>query len=214
MRRRLLLQAAGLVVLATGVSNASAGSYIDFFKAVERDDARTVTVLLRRGFDPNSRDERAQVAFSLALREPSPTVAEALWAHPALDVEAESPAGETPLMFAALTGQVGWMKRLLARGARVHREGWAPIHYAASGPEAQAVALLLRAGAPVDALSPNGSTPLMMAAGYGSLDGAELLLQAGADVRVRSASGWSAANFARQAGRDAFIERLERLARP
>lgn len=214
MRRRQALQglavAAGVVAL--GCPPARADTYKDFFKAVERDDGRTVARLLQRGFDPNARDERGQPALVLALKEDALAAAQALWAHPQLDLEIANAAGETPLMMAALRGHVDWMKRLIARGARVHREGWSPMHYAASSAEPEPVAVMLQAGAPVEAVAPNGNTPLMMAAGYGSIDAARMLLQRGADARSVNKAGLGAADFARRASRDRLAEELEKAA--
>lgn len=190
------------------VSVAKAGAYEDFFDAVARDDALTVTTLLQRGFDPNSHDPEGQPALFLALRNPSPKVADALWAHPGLRVDIVNGSDETPLMMAALRGNVEWMVRLLDRGAQVHRQGWSPIHYAATGPQPRAVALLLDRGAPVDARSPNGTTPLMMAARYGSEQSVALLLQRGADRRLRNQRDLDAAAFARDGGRDALAREL------
>ena len=76
--------------------------------------------------------------------------------------------GMTPLMMAALKGNIAGVKMLLERGAQVNKSGWSPLHYAATGPEPDLVRLLLERGADVDAASPNGTTPLMMAANYGS----------------------------------------------
>jgi ankyrin repeat protein len=211
LTRRLLLAGAAAAGLLGG-RPVWAGSYEDFFKAVERDDGRSVAALLQRGFDPNSRDERGQPALSLAFKEDALKAAAALWAQPQLDLEAVNAANETPLMLAALRGHVEWMQQLIRRGAHVHRDGWAPIHYAASGPEVEPVELMLKAGAPVDAVSPNGSTPLMMAAGYGAIDAARLLLRRGADATVRNKRGMSAADFARSAGRDALAAELETAA--
>jgi ankyrin repeat protein len=208
MNLRIYFRYLCYTIVAIGFSVANAGAYEDFFAALERDDARTVTALLQRGFDPNSRNPEGQVALYLALREPAPAVAEALWAHPQLQVDAVNGAGETPLMMAALRGQVSWMRRLLERGARVHQQGWSPIHYAATGPEPQAVELLLERGAPVDARSPNGTTPLMMAARYGSERSVALLLQRGADRRLRNQRDLDAADFAREAGRESLARQL------
>jgi uncharacterized protein len=201
------------LVVALGVSVAMAGAYEDFFKAIENDDAGQVTALLQRGFDPNTRDEKGQVGLYLALRSDASQVAEALWAHPGLDVEAANSAGETPLMMAALRGRLAWARRLLDRGANPHRVGWAPVHYAATGPDPGVVALLLTRGAPVDARSPNGTTPLMMAARYGNQDSVDVLLKAGANARLRNDRDLGAADFARAEGRTALASRLETLAR-
>jgi ankyrin repeat protein len=200
------------LTVATGFSGANAGAYEDFFDAIKRDDGRAITALLQRGFDPNSRDEQGQAALYVALRQPSPAAAEALWAHPALDIHASNAAGESPLMMAAMRGQLAWAHKLLARGARPHQDGWSPIHYAATGPEVEMVRLLLDKGAPINARSPNGSTPLMMAARYGSEASVDLLLARGADPKLRNQRNFSAADFARMDGRDALAQRLDAAA--
>lgn len=201
------------LVVAIGLSSAHAGAYDDFIKAVNNNNAATVQSLLQRGMDPNTRDESGQPALTLALRGEAFPVAEALLASPQLDLEATNAAGETPLMMAALKGQTEWVQRLLARGAKVQRAGWSPVLYAASGPDSRAVALLLDKGAPVDARSPNGTTPLMMAARYGAEPSVDLLLQRGADPKLKNDRQLSAADFARQGGREALAQRLERLQR-
>ena len=169
--------------------------------------------LLERGFDPNAADEKGQVGLYLALREGSLQVAEALLKHPGLKVDAVNAADETPLMMAALRGNLEWTQRLLDRGAQLNRKGWTPLHYAASGPEPKVVSSLLDRGAEIEARSPNGTTPLMMAARYGAYDAAERLLARGADPRARNDLGLGAADFARQGDREALAVKLEQAAR-
>ena len=200
-----------IVSIATGA--AIAGAYEDFFRAVGMDDDRGVQRLLAQGFDPNAVDPKGQTALILALRDGSPKVAEALWRSPQLEVDRLNASGETALMMAALHGRVEWMRRLLERGAKPHREGWSPIHYAATGPQAAAVALMLDRGAPIDARSPNGTTPLMMAARYGTEASVDLLLSRGADATKRNDLQLDAADFARQGGREYLVERLQRAAK-
>jgi uncharacterized protein len=192
-----------------GFSSVRAQSYEEFFRAVGRDDGRGVAQWLARGFDPNARDPQGQTALHLALRDDSPQVVESLLKRANLDVDALNAAGETPLMMAALRGQLEWVRRLLERGAKVHIDGWSPIHYAATGPQPKIVALLLDRGAPIEALSPNRTTPLMMAAGYGAEANVDLLLARGADPKRRNDRDFDAAAFARQAGRDFLLKRLE-----
>ena len=194
-------------------SSANAGAYEDFFRAVNVDNVRTVNQLLERGFDPNAADEKGQVGLYLALREGSLQVAEALLKHPGLKVDAVNAADETPLMMAALRGNLEWTQRLLDRGAQLNRKGWTPLHYAASGPEPKVVSSLLDRGAEIEARSPNGTTPLMMAARYGAYDAAERLLARGADPRARNDLGLGAADFARQGDREALAVKLEQAAR-
>lgn len=196
------------LIVAAFVSSAFAGPKEDFFKAVDIDAANVVTGLLAQGFDPNERDDQGQVPLFLALRSESRKVAAVLLAHPKVEVDVANPHGETPVMMAALRGDLALTRALLDRGARIAREGWTPLHYAASGPEPKVVELLLERGAPIDALSPNGTTPLMMAARYGAIDAADLLARRGADKAVRNQRGLTAADFAAGAGRDELALRL------
>ena len=202
--------------LALGLSSARAGAYEDFFKAVNLDDARSVEALLARGFDPNSRDEKGQTPLYLSLREGSFKVSAVLLAHAQTRIDLANAVGETALMMAALKGHTAWVQQLLDRGARLdpaEPKAWSALHYAASGPEPSAVQLLLARGARIDATSPNGSTPLMMASRYGQEDAVHLLLKQGADPRLRNDLNLSAADFARQAGRQVLADSLEKLAR-
>jgi ankyrin repeat protein len=191
---------------------AQAGAYEDFFKAVALDDAAAVERLLQRGFDANSVDEAGQGALLLAMREGAFKVASTLMKSPGLKVDQPNSAGETALMMAALRGHAEWLPRLVAQGAAIEREGWTPLHYAATGPQPAAVAWLLERGARVDVRSPNGTTPLMMAARYGTEESVDLLLRRGADPKLRNQLDLSAADFARLAARERLAERLAAVA--
>ena len=213
---RILFKFVLYLTLAAGFSVAKAGAYEDFFKAITFDDARTVSGLLERGFDPNARDEQGQTPLYVSLREGSFKTAAVLLAHPQLRIDMANSAGETALMISALKGQTEWLQKLIDRGATVDSPGtkvWTALHYAASGPEVSAVQLLLARGAKADARSPNGSTPLMMASRYGPEDAVQLLLKQGADMRLRNDLGLGAADFARQAGRETLADSLLRAAR-
>jgi ankyrin repeat protein len=69
---------------------------------------------------------------------------------------------------------------------------------------------LLAHHAYIDAESPNGTTPLMMAAQYGVESVVVSLLEAGADASLRNEQGLSALDFARRADRPDIVLRLER----
>jgi len=207
LRRRW--RAGMAAVLAAVAVTAQAGSYEDFFVAVENDDVPTVSALLRRGFDPNARNPRGQVGLYLALRSDSPRVAELLAAHPQIDIDAANFDGETPLMIAALRGDYHWVLRLLQRDAQINRDGWTPLHYGAAGPNPKVVELLLDEGAEIEARAPDGSTPLMMAAIRGSEQVVDLLLARGASTAPRDARGLRAVDRARGVGRDFLVKRLE-----
>lgn len=191
--------------------NAIAGSYIDFFRDIERDNSAAIQGYLRDGFDPNTVSEKAQPALLSALRAESYKSAKVLIAHPNIQLDLTNPQGETPLMMAALKGNIELMNLLIARGALVNKPGWSPLHYAATGPSAAAVALLIRHRADVNAASPNGTTPLMMAARYGIPESLKLLIQAGADLQASNAMGLNALDFARQGARPDATEILHKL---
>ena len=202
------------LILIIGVSSATAGAYEDFFKSVINDDARTVDNLLVRGFDPNSQDENGQNLLYLSQREGAPNVAQVLLMQPQLRIDLPNKAGETALMMAALRDQDTWVAKLLDKGARIDgsteagQPGWTALHYAAAAPGSKALVLLLARGARIDARSPNGTTPLMMAAQYGSEDAVNALLKQGADVRLRNDLNLGAADFAQRVGREALASRL------
>ncbi|ODU08188.1 MAG: hypothetical protein ABS84_14130 [Rubrivivax sp. SCN 71-131] len=206
-QQRLCVACAG--VLLPLAAPVRAGAYEDFFTAIEVDDDGHLRRLLARGLDPNTIDPKGQHALYLALRGGSPKSFALLLQHPAIQVDVANAAGETPLMMAALRGLVGAMTTLIERGAQVQRDGWTPLHYAGSGPSAAAVALLLERGASVDARAPNGNTPLMQAARYGSEDSVRLLLKNGAERTLRNRRGLDAAAYARLDGRDSLARRLE-----
>lgn len=213
MKRRALLRAAGVGALSLPGLAARAGSYEDFFRAIDIDAPGIIRDLLQRGFDPNARNPKGQVALSIALREQALKAAEALWAHPELDVNAENAVGETPLMMAAMRGELEWARRLIQRGAKVNKPGWSPMHYAAIAPDHRMMQFMLTQGGEVGALSPNGTTPLMMAARNGDERTVDLLLARGADARLKNQAGYTAADMARSQDRDNLAARLQVLLR-
>jgi ankyrin repeat protein len=189
------------LIAALWISSASAGSYEDFFRALKQDDAKAVSALLQRGFDPNTLDPKGFPGLYLALQEPAPHVAEVLIDWPKTNIEWRSTKDESALMMAALKGQTELARKLVDKGADVNKPGWAPLHYAATRGHLQIMDLLLENHAYIVAESPNKSTPLMMAAFYGTPEAVRLLLEAGADPTLRNELGLSAIDFANRAGR-------------
>lgn len=189
------------LIVFYGYSVCYAGSYDDFFSAIKRDDANTVTALLKRGFDANTPNPAGEQGLFLALREPSLKVAVVLINWPQTNVEARTQQDESPLMLASLKGLTEICQQLIEKGADVNKPGWAPLHYAATHGHLAVMTLLLENHAYIDAASPNGSTPLMMAAHYGTPSAVKLLLEAGADPLLRNEQGLSAIDFAQRANR-------------
>lgn len=207
--RRLWLQRCACGLVAARAVPAQAGVYEDYFRAIEVDDDAALRRLLARGMDPNTLDPGGQHGLYLALRGRSTKAFQLLLQHPESRVDHANMAGETPLMMAALRADLEAMQALVARGAQVDRPGWSPLHYAASSPSSAPVQWLLARGAATNARAPNGNTPLMLAARYGSEDSVSLLLDKGADRSLRNERHLSAADYARLDGREALARRLE-----
>ena len=189
------------LIVLIGFSLSSAGSYDDFFVAIKRDDAKTILSLLNRGFDPNTPDPQGEHGLLIAVREPALNAAAALIDWPKTNVEARTPQDESALMLAALKGHLVLARKLIARGADVNKTGWTPLHYAATHGQLEIMVLLLEHHAYIDAESPNRSTPLMMAAHYGTPAAVKLLLDQGADAKLRNQLGLTAMDFAYRANR-------------
>ena len=197
------------LIVFIGFSSANAGSFEDFFAAIQRDDPQSLSALLRRGFDPNTLDAKGQSGLFLALRDPSPKVVDVLLKTPNIKVETRTPQDESPLMMAAMRGELKLAAALIDKDADVNKTGWTPLHYAASstqGDQLGVAKLLLENAAHIDAASPNGSTPLMMAAMYGNTSTLKLLLDEGADPTLKNQLGLTAVDFAQRADRKEMVE--------
>ena len=196
-----------------GFSAANAGSYEDFFAAVRQDDAKEVTALLQRGFDPNTIDPAGVPGLILAIQSEAAKVTEVLIRWPQTKAEVRNAADESPLMLAALAGDARLCRMLIEKDADVNKPGWAPLHYAATKGHLDVMRMLLEENAYIDAASPNGTTPLMMAAHYGTPEAVKLLLEAGADPMLKNDPGLSALDFANKANREDSAQMISAFVR-
>ncbi len=181
----------------------------ELFKDVSIDDARDVGRLLRdHRVDPAATDDHGDTLLIAAIRNDAARVFDELVADPATKIDATDAVDETALMIAAYRKRRDFVEKLLSRGAAVNRPGWTPLHYAASVDAGDIVALLLQRSADVDAPSPNGTTPLMMAARGGFDDLAHRLVAAGADPTRVNERELTASDFAQHAGDATLAEWL------
>ncbi len=111
----------------------------------------------------------------------------AVWREASVDDDDAWVAELPALVRAAWHGDSGEVSRLLAGSAELQTssDGWTALHAAAVQGHADVVAILLAAGADVDALDEYGSTPLLNAAGPSNAASVALLLEAGADLHYR-----------------------------
>ena len=131
------------LLVLIGFSTANAGSYDDFFQAIDRNNVRAVEQLLERGIDPNTPNPAGVPALMLALKLPTPAIAAALLARPDIRVEVRNAQDESPLMLAALVGELEICQTLIERDADVNKPGWTPLHYAATNSHIPVIQLLL-----------------------------------------------------------------------
>ena len=212
MKRRACLQWAGTAALLALAGKAQANAFEDFQVAIVRDNYVLMQQLLQRGMDPNTVDERGRPGLVNAMQMESLRVAQILVRAPGIRINLATPQGETALMHACIKGHLNWVRQLLAMDAKVNQPGWAPLHYAVSAdlPDSVAIAaLLLEQHAYIDAESPNKSTPLMLAAQYGSERMVQLLLDEGADPQLRNEQGLTAVDFAQRSEREFMVRLLQ-----
>ena len=187
------------VIVFTCINSAIAGSYEDFFLAAENNDAPALESLLKRGFDANTPGPKGQSGLLTAIRQNANLAALVLAKWPETRVDERTADDETPLMLAAFNNLLPVAEALIQRQADVNKPGWTPLHYAATKAHVTMMRFLLENHAFIDAPSPNGTTPLMMAAHYGSPMATKMLLEEGADPRLKNHLGLSALDFAQNA---------------
>ena len=169
----------------------------DITKAAKFDDVRQVKALIDKGMSPNQKDPRGMPILMVAIQENSVKTVDYLINAKGIDLNQPNMTDETPLMFAALYGQLPLVKILVdQKQVPVNRSGWTPLHYACTNGHYDIALFLLDKGAAVDSRSPNETTPLMMAIRAGNIQLARLLLDRGADIRLRNQQGYSAIDAA------------------
>ena len=179
-----------------GFSISKAGAFDDFFKAIVFDQVPVVGKLIYRGMDPNTPTEKGEPALVFAVRSGAPKTVAYLLKQPGIQIDATNMADETALMLAANANDLASANLLIEAGASVNRPKWTPLHYAASKGHTAMMRLLIENDAYVDAESPNGTTPLMMAAYYSSPNAVKLMLEEGADPLLKNQDGQTALDMA------------------
>ena len=174
-------------------------------------NAGITALLLRSGADARQLVSRGQTVLMTAARTGNPEVVAALIDKGA-DVNArEWQLGETALMWAASENHAAVVKLLVARGAEIEarsnkltfpkdrfglegvltilpRGDWTALMYAARDGAPDATRALLDAGAQINAVDPDNTTPLVRAIWNSHYDTAKVLLDRGADPNLLDTS--------------------------
>ena len=156
MKRPLFAQLLIALILALGaLAPAWAADAGDFFRAIHQDNDSAMRRLLEDGFDPNTKSDKGVPGLYMALQEGSMKVAKVLLQSRRLKAEQRNATDESPLMMAALKGQLDVAQALIDKDADVNKTGWTPLHYAATGGHLKMIELLLEHYAFIDAQAPN-----------------------------------------------------------
>lgn len=200
MNRRQFSACLAAALLLPSLSHA--GAFEDFFLAIKFDDENRLRALLLRGMDPNTVNEQGFPALVFAMMQESPNAVRVLLSSNKLDPDQPDPRGETPLMVACTLNKPEWVSALLRKGAKQGADGqWTALHNAAAAGSSAAIELLVRAGGNINVLSPNDTTPLMMAAREGRETAVRALLKLGANPALTNQAGYNAAGYAMKAQR-------------
>jgi len=205
----VLRAALGALLIALPVSAFAQSLLDDMIQAVGNDRVDELKALLARGMDPDSIDANGEPMLGIAARNGYARIVKTLLAakaHP----NAPNRFGDTPMMLAALKGDLDAVRALQEGGAAVNARGWTPLIYAATGGHDDVAKFLLAHGADVNAVAPNGTTALMMAIHEHRPGTARLLLRHGADVDRRNQDGATALQWAKRGNEDDLVKELRR----
>ena len=192
-------------------SAANAANAKDYWVYVTNDNVASVKALLASGFDPNTRSPNQQTGLIQATRDGAWQVFDTLLASPKVNVNAANQYNETPLMYVALIGDLPRVKALVAKGAKVNKEGWTPLHYAAVKANATVAKFLLENGALPNELTPEGDTALILAVRADSVETVQVLINGGADPSFSNLKAQDAIDVARSRGKEDLAKALEKI---
>ncbi|CAN0393843.1 unnamed protein product, partial [Pylaiella littoralis] len=174
--------------------------------AVARKRVTVVKALLKAGADPNARHGGRNMCSPLFLARDNLAMTQTLLNHGA-DVKSSDDFSYTALHWAVFDAKAGVIDALVEAGANLETqsssvwlydqkysfEGLKPLHVAAFWHNVEAVVVLLRKGADINAKDAKGLTPLHVtckcSARAGSFELSDLLLRWGADETATDNDG-------------------------
>ena len=198
--QRILAKSGALLLgmgLLVGQALAVLPDPVAFGWAVERGDVAKVRAWLDEGLDPEFQGQQIGTGLMSAAWHGNIEMMQ-LFLERGANPRRANRNGEQALQLAAWNGHLEAMKWLIEHGAPVNRDGnyWGALHYATFNGHQELARYLIERGANVNVRSPNGSTPLMMAAREGREELTKLLLESGADMKSRNDWGDTALTLA------------------
>ncbi|WP_041768572.1 ankyrin repeat domain-containing protein [Pseudovibrio sp. FO-BEG1] len=188
----------------------------NLMSAVVRNQGGVVKKLLAAGVDINEANEAGCTALLWAISFGNVYIFELLVANQA-DVHQEDAVGTSPLMVAAVKGSGVMAQKLIDAGANAKLRQWGGInerdrtalHYASyRRRNTEVLALLVKAGADIDAKEERGYTPLMAAARAGNIENVRFLVENGADALLANNAGLTAWHIAKTRNKKDILKYL------
>lgn len=186
-----------VICLGAATARAALPDPVAFSWAVESGNISKVKAWLDEGLSPEFQARPLGSGLMIAAWYGNIEMM-SLFVERGADLRAVNHNGEQALQLAAWKGQTEAVKWLLEHGAPLNREGknWGTLHYAVFNGHTELAKYLIERGAEVNAASPNGSTPLMMAAREGREELTKVLMESGADPRSKNEWGDTALTMA------------------
>lgn len=134
--------------------------------------------LLRKGADASVCNDKKQTLAHYCAHSGFPGLLSLLATDGKCDLNAADEDGDTPLIVAAQSGELGVVGFCCGRGVNVNavnKFGFTALHYAAAKGFGQQIHLLLAAGADASIKDHQGLTPLQLATKKGKMEGITLL---------------------------------------
>jgi len=169
-----------------------------FFRYILLDDVNGVKKSLKnKDLSPNTLSKYGEAPLPYAVKEDSYKVFKYLTQVPDIDIDMENKSTENAVMMLAFKGRLDLVKYMVDElGAEPEKEGWTPLHYAATSGHLDIVEYLISKEVDVDAHSPNDTTPLMLAARFGHIKVVKFLLDQQADLALHNKQDFTAIDFA------------------
>jgi uncharacterized protein len=197
---------------------ASSGSFdTPLIAAAACGRVAAVAPLLASGADVREADKNGRTALLTAVAKGHAPMVECLVSAGADVHHAERVLGRNALMTAAAHNRPNVASALLQLGAdvaqvsrapRTEVDGYAVMHHCATSRTCATAAVLVDAGASVNARAAYGHTPLMVAADAGSVAMVQFLLSHGADAHAALDSGITVLHIACHAAHEPVVAEL------